>query len=332
MHLKPKADRVGVNPYLWMGSGFHYAMEECFGHKRFKHPVEAWEAYIESHPIIERPVNYEELNELCKDMLNYYYTWELQHGTWETLIIDGIPQVEVNFALELEDIYKEGSPLAFGGTIDRIVKDQNGLIWIADYKTAKAFDTDKLNLDTQVSAYCWAAEQYLDLPIEGMLYIQIHKSMPKPPKLTKTGVSTDKRMRTTYEMYKNALIEVYQTSENTPKANLEFLETLRKEQTRDGDKYVRVDWVERNQWSKINFYNHLNSMVREMISSDLPIYPNPTKDCAWDCSFKEVCLAKEEGADWEFFMDLYEHREETLDGEEPKWFTVVKEKYPERFK
>jgi hypothetical protein len=36
----------------------------------------------------------------------------------------------------------------------------------------------------------------------------------------------------------------------------------------------------------------------------LPIYKNPTKDCKWDCSFKDACEIHEMGGDFESVLDF----------------------------
>lgn len=337
MHLKPKATLTGVNPYLWMGSGFHFGLEDYYGHRRFNSAKEAFMEYVNAHPIEERPVDWENLVDLCSQMLDIYTEYEDTYGTWKTALIDGQPAVEINFALELEGITHEGQPVAFGGTIDRIVEDEHGRYWILDYKTAKAFDTDKLALDTQISAYCWAAEQYLGVNIEGMLYVQVHKSPPKAPKITKTGVSTDKRQRTTAKLYKEALLEFYNGDiDAIPAKNKEYYKELRKKEKGQiksglGNDYVCISWVERNTHTKINFFNHLYGMLEEMTNPNLSIYPNSTKDCSWDCSFRDICLAKEEGSDWEYYLSFMEERNETMDDEDPKWLITLKKKFPEKY-
>lgn len=336
LHMQSKPAIAGVSPYLWMGSGFHFALEDYYGDKKFDGAVEAFREYVSCHLEEELPMDVQDHIDLCERMLAVYTDYEDNHGTWKTAIIDGKPAVEINFALLLNGIEHEGKPVAFGGTIDRIVVDKHGRYWLLDYKTAKAFDTDKLGLDTQVSAYCWAAEQYLGIPIEGMLYVQVHKSTPSAPKILKTGVSTDKRQRTTAKLYARTLMEVYKDKEAIPAKNMEFYDQLKKNEKTQlksgvGTDFVRISWVERNEFTKINFYNHLYGMLSEMTNPDLPIYPNPTKDCAWDCSFKALCLAKEENGDVEYFMSELEKRNETLDDEAPKWMQRLMKKYPEKY-
>jgi len=44
--------------------------------------------------------------------------------------------------------------------------------------------------------------------------------------------------------------------------------------------------------------------MRLVRQGKLPIYKNPTKDCDWDCPFKEACELHEMGGDWESVLEL----------------------------
>lgn len=73
----------------------------------------------------------------------------------------------------------------------------------------------------------------------------------------------------------------------------------------------------------------INSRIRseawemaQVKAGKLPIYKNPTKDCDWDCAFKDVCELHEMGADWRSVLELEFHKWDpyedhgTLDWEE----------------
>lgn len=332
MFKKPKQIKDLISPYLWQGSGFHFALEDYHGHNNFGCPIEALKAYVECHLDSERPVEWESILENSIDMLNIYKEWhenmKIDHE-YKTAYIGGKPAVELNFALELENIRFNDLPVYFGGTIDRLVQDKEGKYWILDYKTAKVFDTSKLPLDTQITAYCWAAEQYLDIPIEGMIYLQVHKSPPKPPKVIKTGISTDKKMRTTYKLYKQALLDMYGSLDGVPDKNLEYLNEL---STHGYEMFVNQSYVKRNTYNKHTFYNQILAIAADMTNENLPLYPSPTKDCSWDCSFRELCIAMEHGDDINFHLDMLEQREESLDDVEPTWKLRLQEILLERSK
>lgn len=43
---------------------------------------------------------------------------------------------------------------------------------------------------------------------------------------------------------------------------------------------------------------------RRHLPADSPVlWPNPTKDCSWDCDFRDVCPAIDDGSDWEYMLE-----------------------------
>ena len=356
---KPDSVLHSVNPHLWFGSGIHFAMEDYHGYNRFNDPVEAFHAYIDAHAPEELPEETEHYVELGTQILEHYVGWEKRHSTWETVWRESTPLVEVQFSLVLKDLCyykikdldgteeryfriedtdkwstKDGSVLdrvlleeygaeyveiVYHGTLDRVVADEHGDLWILDYKTAKSYDDKKLPLDPQIAAYCWAAEQWLEQEIQGMIYIQIMKTPPKPAKVTKTGISADKRQITTHALYKEALIDYYGSVGAAPSKNIEFLNMLADMEAENGDRFIRYDKVEKNTATKENTYYAILEEGREMIDPKLPLYPNPTRDCSWDCQFRDICLAMEEDGDYEFMLEQFQPRTETRKEELRPW-------------
>lgn len=370
-HLQPKASKIGVNPNLWFGSGIHFALEDYHGYNRFGHPVEAFKVYVEAFPEEERPIETDDLIELGIGMLNHCVDWEKDKAKWKTVWLDGKPLVEQKFSLVLEDLcyyeldilgeveryfkipgsneWKSESgdirteenlrdlgaeyvEIVYHGTFDRIVEDEHGDWWVLDYKTAKSYDMNKLATDPQISAYCWAAEQWFERPIAGMLYIQMLKRVPQAPRRNTKGLSTDKRQKTTHKLYRQALIELYGDVSKAPKKNIDFLNDLAFQEAENGDAFIRYDFVPRNDYSKKQTYKAIIQEGREMLNPNLPLYPNPTKDCAWDCPFRAVCVAMDEGADWEYILENeFEPRHETMKDELPAWMLRIIRKHPDKY-
>jgi hypothetical protein len=44
--------------------------------------------------------------------------------------------------------------------------------------------------------------------------------------------------------------------------------------------------------------------MRQVRNGKIPVYKNPTKDCRWDCEFREMCELHEMGGDWQEFRDI----------------------------
>lgn len=372
-HLQPIASaNGGANPALWLGSGFHFALEDLEGYKRFGSASEAFMAYVNAHRMDERPQDWEEVVELGIRMVNCYQEWAEENKSWTVAHDeDGKPLVEAKYSLILQQLchweiiedgvsykyfvgedptsetarcYSNGEVLSIEelveagaeyreivahGTFDAIMEDKEGNWWILDYKTAKSFDTAKLDLDQQVSMYCWAASQYFGKHIEGMIYVQVSKNPPVPPKITKKGVSTDKRQRTTFKLYKKALIEHYGTISNAPAENIEFLDNLFET---GYSQFVNVSWVTRSEAQNVSFYERLIAEGFDMLNPQYNLYPNPTKDCAWDCPFLQVCKAMEEGASWEYLLStMFTERVETLTDDLRPYEIQLALTYPDKF-
>lgn len=355
---------TNVNQHLWYGSAMHFALEDFEGSKKFASITEAFDAFVEAHLMEERPSNWEELVDVGHKLFDFLGPWLEENKDWKVVWQDGKPLTEVKFSLILsplchyKKVYKDGhievmfpaedSPgyyatddgysrpevleengweyveIVAHGTFDAIVEDEYGNWYVLDYKSAKAFDVDKLALDQQVSFYSWAASQYFQKPVEGFVYVQITKNPPHAPTITKTGVSTAKTQRTTKKLYMETCIAEY--GDNIPAKNLEFYETI------DESNFVNVQWVERTQIHQENFYKQIIQQGLELLNPNLPIYPNPTMDCKWKCPFRTVCIAQEEGADWQYLLtEMFEERVETLTDDFKAWEKRLFMKYPDKF-
>jgi hypothetical protein len=251
------------------------------------------------------PVDHEDLLELGHGILEYYPIWLSQRDEYKTLWVDGVPQVEVDFSIPIPELTEYvGKEVRYEGTFDRVVTDPFGRLWVMDYKTAKQFDTLKLELDAQVSAYAWAAEQHYGRPVEGMIYLQFKKAYPKYPRKTSQGLSVDKKQYTTARLFKLALAEMgYVPGKTLPEKYVDFINYLVEQETPEGDRFIRWDLVRRNDAAKQFEYNNIVLEGMDMLDPNLRIYPNPTRDCSWDCPYRSVHLAMMDGSDWEYILE-----------------------------
>ena len=313
-HLVPKDQPQNIN--LWFGTGFHFALEDYHGYNYFGDPVKALEAYYLAFRPEELPEDADDIVALGMDMFEYYKKWLERRDYYKTVWLNGEPLVEVPFELEVAEVSAiRDKPVVYRGTIDRIVEDPEGNWWVEDFKTAARIDTNKLANDPQISTYVWAAEQVFEREIMGMLFTQFAKDTPKPPKELKNGeLSVNKQQKTTHRIYRDALLERYPDG-NFPGKYVEFLNELAEKETPEGDRFIRRDEVHRNTDAKISTYNHIVKEATEMTNPDLMIYPNPTRDCSWDCAeYRSVCLAMDEGGDWEYMLsEFFETKQEEGD-------------------
>lgn len=302
--------RGGTIPiHFWFGSGFHFAFEDYFGYRRHETLMGAYEHYVNEFPLKERPDEWEETLDLARGMFRHYELWQRTREKFETVWLDGKPLVELDFHIPMDPARVGREGVTFSGTIDRVVRDESGAMWLLDYKTATprgGFDTAKLEMDPQVSAYMYAASCIFDLDIQGMIYWQFKKDYPQEPELLKSGkFSVNKAQKTSYDLFKQSIRAIYKDSLAWRKDRPEYvkyLEYLAGQETLEGDNYIRYDKVLRMGDHLESIENQLYDEAREMCDPNLPLYPNPTRDCAWDCQFRAACLAMDDGSDYEYIL------------------------------
>lgn len=240
---------------------------------------------------------------------------------WSTIDIDGI----------VGDKSKEVilEPIMYHGTMDKMVIDKMGRWWVLDYKTAKSADTNKLDTDDQISAYLWAAAVWFNHPIYGFVYQQHTKDMVQTPKRLKNGeLSVDKKQKTTYSLLRQELIDDFGSVSQAPSKYIQFLNDLAAAESPEGDRFIRWDFVVRSKEQIETTYENIMGEVKTMLRQDLYCYPNPTRDCIWDCPIRDMCLAierKDQPRISELLLQ-WDNRPHTEDGNTDEWRANLK--YP----
>jgi len=298
--------KTDFNHNLWFGTGFHFALEDYHGYRRFKKPSQALQAYFNCFD------EEKDLNEKCKElkkigpgMLDYYSDiWLPARNYYKTHVVNGVPQVEVKFKIKIPELSKFfGKPVYYKFTLDRVVTDCYNRLWVMEYKTVSSFDEMKLETDSQATRYAWGAEFVYNEPIVGVIWVQFKKENIQEPKILKNGsVSTNKNQNTTYFKYRKALIETCGSIENASDAQKETLKMFRAMDTEVGDNFIRYNLIQKNNEQKKNEYKKIINEACDILNPKLRIYPNPTRDCAWDCPFRTVCLAMDDGGDWQHLL------------------------------
>jgi len=216
-------------------------------------------------------------------------------------------------------------PVYYGGRIDLIVEDIYGDLWIWDHKTCKTFgDWSKLQLDTQVGSYIWALKQLvpnLNKHVRGVIYNGLKKAVPKAPEvLQKGGLSVNKNQATTYEVYLQALLD-YGLATIKPDGNVstepKYQEMLSYLASQDEvteysitTKFFKRQKVKRSPAEIENIGQAIYMEAVDMIQTEF-FYPNPTRDCSWDCDFYDVCVGMNNNEDVAWMLDsMYEPRPE----------------------
>lgn len=228
--------------------------------------------------------------------------WAKQCAAWKTT-----PEAEQEWN---EDTYKAwaGLPVVYEGRVDAIVRDKNGDYWILDWKTTirmlKPDDQDViLELDDQITGYVYALRRRLGLNIRGFRYIELKKGFPEPPPENKVV-----RLGRSFSVSKNldTDVDTYTRTVRTRDAVAyreglydEFIEWLRLE----GPRFINDHKVYKRHQQLVAFEQHLLWQALEIINPDLPIYPSPGRFSCGFCAFKEPCLDKDSGGDYEYALE-----------------------------
>jgi hypothetical protein len=328
-HLKMNLGPIHLAGPLWFGSAVHYALEDFHGYNRFGSAERAFKAYCiatAKNYVRDLPSDYLELYALGKALMHYYENYWLKYKPMDqTYWEDGVPQVEVNFEIPIpidcsDIVYNHAKNLdidtiLYRGTIDKVAIDENGELWCGEYKTAKVVAVQHYKTDPQISAYMWAMAQIYQRPVAGILYHQFIKRLPEPPRILSSGkVSTAKNLTTSYPLYRERLIDLYGSVETAPNANIEYLWTLASAENEDRDKYIQRDKIHRTTQQVASQRDLIILELEDMLNPDLPLYPNPTRDCSRMCSFESPCVSIDDGADWEFELETdYTERDLKVD-------------------
>lgn len=333
-HLKRNLGPNYLASPLWFGSAIHYALEDFHGYKYFASAEDAFRAYCiatSKQHARDLPDDAHELFKMGSLMMDYYENgWLNNQGRkqdetyWWTDPETGesIPQVEVNFEIPvpLEDhpllaAYAEehgADHVLYRGTVDRIAEDEYGRLWIVEYKTAKTAFHMHYQTDPQVTRYIWAAQNmYPDKQIAGVVYHQFVKQSPIPPRVLSSGlISTASNLSSSVVLYERALERMYGKIGLAPQKNREFLTTLRTKEDENNDRYIVRTYIERNNTMVDAEAQKILLELEDMLNPDLPLYPNPTRDCAHMCSFLAACVSFDDGSDWEGILaDRFSERD-----------------------
>jgi hypothetical protein len=164
----------------------------------------------------------------------------------------------------------------------------------------------------------------------GFIYNLIKRDLPTQPKLlAKGGLSVDKKVDTTYAIYKQALLDnglavVVEDMLITDDKYQEVLDILKAQEDEYGNKFFKRVRVHREQIdieaSMQEFYATACDMmgVRRDLESGVcymgtfydPIYRNINDDCKWDCGTKGLCMATMDGSDGQSIVNIFYDVEE----------------------
>jgi hypothetical protein len=280
--------RVKSRP-LFMGNWVHAALESHYvqgdwtiGHQEY---VKQWNQLFE-----------EERNELRSrrgrivlkpfpeivERIMKSYLWYYRDEGWE------VHAVEQKFEVETPLVIG-GVKQTFKGIIDLIVKDQEGLLWVVDHKTAGNIPepTSFHAMDPQLMLYPWAAKQAWGLNVAGIYYNYVKSKPPTEPQLLKSGGLSRRKIVTDYPTYYRFL----KTNGFDPADFRAELAPLRR----------RSPYLRRYRYPREAVVTKsilLDALtVTKQIRTTGRRTRTITRDCATMCSYHDLCRAELNGLD-----------------------------------
>ena len=309
-NLEPK---IKPAPF-YLGSAFHFALEDMHGYQRYEDGAMAIRAFHIAQQAAKCPIpdDVDELVALGEGMMNHYKHFLINREGVNIYRINGVPQVEVSFKIPITQelthlpLKKWGiDEVNYTGTFDGIAIDENGNLWIMEYKTAKAFMTQNFETDRQITAYCWAASCLFNRPVVGVIYQQHKKQVPDLPRQLSNGTySMAETQNTTHKLYRDAMLNLYGKDSRIPPKQMTYMNNLLLKETSTSDGYVLRNKIYRNQHQLEAEGAKIITEMTDYCNPDLPLYPNPNKDCFWMCSVQNACILMDAGGDWENDIEL----------------------------
>jgi PD-(D/E)XK nuclease superfamily protein len=311
-----RALEIWYDPDLWDKGDREILMSHTI--QTFKATCrEQKERYLEEKDasVLEEDVeaDYAERVRLGVGMLRYYCQeispkYDIH---WRPIAVElefSVPIRYPNTGVHLQDT--TGRKVNYAGRVDLLVEDDKGGLWVFDHKTAARLNTDNdefLYLDDQITSYCWALKQ-LGYPIRGFIYSEIKKGFPEPPTqniVPRQGrwFSVNRQQNTDYDTYLKTVQE-HDTQAYEAGYYDEFLEFLKTEGIQFHQRYQ----IHRSDIELQNAGNMILLEAEDMIDDCLRIYPNAGRFGCNTCAFRQPCLGKNNGEDYEYTLKtMYKH-------------------------
>jgi RecB family exonuclease len=189
------------------------------------------------------------------------------------------------------------------GRIDLVIEKPSGL-WIVDHKTyAQKPSMPALELDDQLTGYCYIYWRLTGEVPAGAMYNVLIKNPPVPPPRLNSGrFSQDKRLRTTYAIYRDT-VRVQDPERFAEGHYNEYLDMLSRKgwdgfflRVGESRSLTELKSFERRLWRE---YKHMSRALEDPEER----YPNPQNRLCGHCSVRSLCHAMEAGDDVEYLKN-----------------------------
>lgn len=217
------------------------------------------------------------------------------------------------------------SQVVYAGRVDMLIEDKlNGGYYVWDHKTTSQLigNEEHLQLDDQIGGYCWALGHELGIDIKGFMYAEYRKDYPRPPKELK-------------RLYKGCRFSTSATQATSLEVFLPFVEQHDKEaldsgcydeyitflKSKDAPKFHQRFPILKTDRELANIGCNIVDEAMDMVDPHLRIYPSPGKFSCSNCAYRQPCLGKQMGEDYQYTLDnlynkvayRYYHQQEVKD-------------------
>lgn len=296
LRYSPKTDR---RP-LYMGTILHAGMAGYWKARALgvSQPrlsgVEAMKEEIAKQiPRLEDDLRVSEVEEdLLDEAVEVYYRTldEFQSELWEPLVIDGLPLVEIRFAIPAV----RGIPIQ--GFIDLVAEDtRDGSVWQIDWKFVSSLggaEDEMFNM--QNIMYQWALQK-IGVEVNGSLTFKSYSKPSREPKILKSGEVSRAYIRCTWDRY----AEFVKEAGGDPEEYREEMEPKlsQAEWSLEIREYFSPETV-REIWDQ-----EIRGMAHEILKIQTRYPRTISKMVCPGCPYREPCMGQIRGYDWESMLE-----------------------------
>lgn len=213
-----------------------------------------------------------------------------RYGPFEVVTdADGLPLVEAWLEIPITD-----TGFVFKGKVDAVIHDKiNDVSYVIDWKTRKSFKSyDDEQMNAQMGLYQFALKIIHDVHVlYGVLY-QIKSETPQEPDRNKNGSMSRRAIPTTWEIYRNALL-------NAGLDPVEYVDEMKPKL--DAVEWFRPIEIMRNIGVTSRLWSNLVMQARRIqATTEFPKAYN--RSCTM-CDFQALCFSDLHGYDTEYLFD-----------------------------
>ena len=291
LNLEP---RIPFIPFF-LGRGVHHALEQHYlDDVSCEKAFDAW-AQKELLRLTDVEMPEERRLEVADSvilgcgMLKHYDMWCPKQDKGLTML-----QPEYTVHVPLGDSPSTGGRVWFVGRMDGIIEDENGDLWIMEFKTTARMGSLNVRYDEQAHAYLMAARLSPDFPLpgrvpKGTMFTFLRKKVPVSPEMTTRGhLSRNKRQGTSLAYY----LQEIRDRDLDPNDYRDILVHLL-----ENEQYFSRERLYPSDRSLLAFWKSLQGTIHEMLDPNTPIYPNTFGWQCNSCIWKEPCMVLWEGLD-----------------------------------